>query len=145
MTVGIAFLFAFLIPILVTIASASSLHLGSMVTGGAPGGWRRTFREVALNRVVSDGGSLFVLLLLNALPLSLDTHIGLSLALLALLRIGLLIHLLARMVKGHQMNATRTCLLGLPGLCLSAIVAMALSVAPAFWFWAHCVVRTALG
>src|SRR5262249_30683131 len=143
--VGIAFLFSFVIPLLVTMTSAVLLHLGSMATGGAPGGWRRTFREVALNRILSDGCVLLAGVLVSFLPLEIGAGLCLSLLLLSLVRVTFLIFLLVRMAKIHQLGSARVRWLGVPGVCMSAAVAILLSIAPAIWFWAGSVVRCALG
>lgn len=143
-TVGIAFLFAFVIPLLITSASAVLVHLGAMITGGAPGGWRRTYREVAFHRMLSGGAVLLVVLLSSLLPIDLGTRLNLLLLLLTSVRLACLVHCFVRMVRVHQLGATRTLWLGIPCLFLSACVGLALVAVPVFWFWAHSVLQAVI-
>lgn len=144
LTSGWGLIFGVLIPAGMTFCGAALAHLALRLTGGAPGGWRETFRVFAFNRVVAEAFSIALVMVVIALDWGLMLKFILLFFGLPMIRVGVATHLTYALCDAHRLGALRVILLALPGMLLGGALTALLAIIPAAWFWLHCAVTALL-
>lgn len=122
-----------MIPVGVALLAFVGLHLGLLLTGGAPGGWRATAGAVGASFFVSD---LLALAWTWGWVVSTDSFVvrAVSLALgLAALRVLVLLGLFIMLAVRHRLGLGRIALLGVPTFLGASAGAALLAVG--WWLW----------
>jgi hypothetical protein len=134
-----SFVFLIIIPILSSLFFALFSHLILMI-GGAPGGWRMTFKSFSLHRVFCDGATLLLLILALNLQAHLTLVQFLLIVFLPLIRFGSLIFLWINLAQTHSLGPMRVIFLGIPHIVTVSFFSIIVSELIAFWFCLYIIV-----
>jgi|GEM_PF-2708223 len=129
------------IPLGLSATSALLSHPVFMI-GGAPGGWRATWKSFALHRVVCDGATVVLLILALALPASPGLGGSLLLFFLPVIRVASLVYLWIALAKAHAFGAMRIVFFAIPHVLISAFFSCALACLAALWFYGYLIARS---
>jgi hypothetical protein len=138
--VGFAFTVFVLLPLGASLLSSAISHPLFLI-GGAPGGWRRTWANFGLHRVVCDGLTLLALAFVLLVPLPPTLAGGLLLVLLPLIRVGSLVFLWVSLARGHRFGLLRHLFLGLPLISFGSFGSIFVATLAAAWFYAYLLAR----
>lgn len=143
-TSGWGLVFGVIIPVTMTLFGALLTHGVLTVTGGAPGGWRETFRVFAFNRLIAELLSLALIMAVLSVTWGLALKFVLMFFGLPLIRMGVSLHLAVALCEAHRLGVARVLLLGVPGMLAGGAVTAVLALIPAAWFWLHCALAALL-
>lgn len=127
------------IPIVSSSFFALSSHLFLMI-GGAPGGWRMTFKSFSLHRIFCDGATLMLLILALNLQSHLSTVKFILIFILPLIRFSSLIFLWINLAHAHSIGAMRVIFFGIPHIVVVSFFSVIVSELIAFWFCLYVIV-----
>jgi len=137
----ISFFACLLIPLGGSFMSAALGH-PIFTIGGAPGGWRSTWQNFGLHRLICDGASLLVIALALMVPMEPTTAASMLLVLLPMIRVGSMITLWVLLARSHGFGPVRVIFLGLPSIFFVSLFSGLLAFALALYFYAYLVARS---
>jgi len=137
----ISFFACLLIPLGGSFMSAALGHPIFMI-GGAPGGWRSTWQNFGLHRLICDGSTLLVIALALMVPMEPTTAASMLLVLLPMIRVGSMITLWVLLARSHGFGPVRVIFLGLPSIFFVSLFSGLLAFALALYFYAYLVARS---
>jgi magnesium-transporting ATPase (P-type) len=136
-----AFFVCLLIPLGGSLFSASLGHPIFMI-GGAPGGWRSTWRNYGLHRFICDGATLLVIALALMVPLEPTTAASMLIVLLPMIRVGSMIALWVLLARSHGFGPARVIFLGLPNIFFISLCSGFLAFFLALYLYAYLAARS---
>lgn len=142
---GIGLLIAFIVFVLVPLVSSllwALLGHPLFMIGGAPGGWRMTWKCYGLHRVACDGATFLVLLAALWLPLPATAAGSMILLLLPLIRVASLVYLWVILTKAHSLGALRIVFFAIPNVVVVSFFSCLFALAAAFWFYAYLLAKS---
>jgi hypothetical protein len=135
----LSFIFFITIPLFSSLFFALISHL-VLIIGGAPGGWRMTFKSFSLHRILCDGATVLLLILVLILQSQIALAKFLLIVFLPMIRFGSLIFLWINLAKNHSLGAARIIFLGIPHIVLVSFFSIIVSELIAFWFCLYIIV-----
>lgn len=139
------FTFAFIACLLLPAGcSLLSVALGHPIfmLGGAPGGWRSTWQNFGLHRLICDGASLLVIALALLAPIEPTTAASILIFFLPAIRLGSMITLWVLLARSHGFGPVRVIFLGLPHIFFVSVISGFLAFILALYFYAYLVARS---
>lgn len=136
-----AFIACLLLPAGCSLLSAALGHPIFML-GGAPGGWRSTWQNYGLHRLICDAGSLLVIALALMVPMEPTTAASVLIVFLPAIRLGSMITLWVLLARDHGFGPVRIIFLGLPSIFFVTICSGFLAFILALYFYAYLVARS---
>jgi hypothetical protein len=141
--VGFAFasIACLLLPLGCSLLSSALGHPIFML-GGAPGGWRSTWQNFGLHRLICDVASLLVVILALMASMEPTTAAAVLVFFLPAIRIGSMITLLVLLARSHGFGPVRVIFLGLPSIFFVSVCSGFLAFILALYFYAYLVARS---
>ena len=136
-----AFVVCLLLPAGFSLLSAAIGHPVFML-GGAPGGWRSTWQNFGLHRLICDAGSLLVIALALMVPMEPTTAASVLIVFLPAIRLGSMITLWVLLARDHGFGPVRIIFLGLPSIFFVTICSGFVAFILALYFYAYLVARS---
>jgi len=135
------FVVCMLLPAGCSLLSAAIGHLVFML-GGAPGGWRSTWQNFGLHRLICDAGSLLVIALALMVPMEPTSAASVLIVFLPAIRVGSMITLWVLLARSHGFGPVRVIFFGLPSIFFVSICSGFLAFILALYFYAYLVARS---